>query len=138
MLLTSPSFRCFHTGEQQTRETVWISFIDRRLHCLFQFLRSLHYKIHGRHYQKGQETKTKFELKNFLYKVLDTLRTLVIWIASMLLHFSDERWSMPSFKNQFWLQLAGFIFLITGIFLYSDVLIMPAIRKRRKQSQTSD
>ena len=72
------------------------------------------------------------------YKVLDTLRTLVIWIASMLLHFSDERWSMPSFKNQFWLQLAGFIFLITGIFLYSDVLIMPAIRKRRKQSQTTD
>merc|ERR1712141_758641 len=52
-------------------------------------------------------------------KVLDTLRTLVIWIASILLHFSDERWTMPSFKNQFWLQLAGFIFLVTGIFLYS-------------------
>jgi len=67
-------------------------------------------------------------------KVLDTLRTLVIWIASMLLHFLDDRWTLPSFKNQFWLQLAGFFFVVTGIFLYSDLLIMPAIRKRRKQS----
>ena len=70
----------------------------------------------------------------FFMKVLDTLRTLVIWIASMLLHFLDDRWTLPSFKNQFWLQLAGFFFVVTGIFLYSDLLIMPAIRKRRKQS----
>ena len=40
-------------------------------------------------------------------KVLDTLRTMVIWLAQMLLHFADERWDMPSFKDQFWLQLAG-------------------------------
>ena len=68
-------------------------------------------------------------------KVLDTLRTLVIWICSMLLHFYDERWDMPSFKHQFWLQLAGFFFVVTGIFLYSDLLIMPYIRERRKQKE---
>ena len=68
-------------------------------------------------------------------KVLDTLRTLVIWICSMMLHFYDERWDMPSFKHQFWLQLAGFFFVVTGIFLYSDLLIMPYIRERRKQKE---
>ena len=89
-------------------------------------------------------------------KVLDTLRTMFIWVAQMLLHFADERWDMPSFKDQFWLQLAGkspmsikepriskehiyrigFIFVVTGIFLYSDVLIMPYIRKRKEKQNT--
>ena len=88
-------------------------------------------------------------------KVLDTLRTMVIWLAQMLLHFADERWDMPSFKDQFWLQLAGkliikrkpfedkikvnrkgFVFVVTGIFLYSDVLIMPTIRKRKAKQNT--
>ena len=31
-------------------------------------------------------------------KVLDTLRTLIIWLASMLLSYADDNWSMPSFK----------------------------------------
>ena len=70
-------------------------------------------------------------------KVLDTLRTLVIWITQMLLHLKSDKWDMPSFKDQFWLQLAGFTFVVTGIFLYSDVLIMPYIRKRRKQNNKS-
>ena len=91
-------------------------------------------KYMGATTRKVRRLKLNKNGKNILFKVLDTLRTLVIWIASMLLHFSDERWDMPSFKNQFWLQLAGFVFLVTGIFLYSDLLIMPAIRKRRKQS----
>jgi len=69
-------------------------------------------------------------------KVLDTLRTMFIWVAQMLLHFADERWDMPSFKDQFWLQLAGFVFVVTGIFFYSDVLIMPYIRKRKEKQRT--
>lgn len=64
-------------------------------------------------------------------KVLDTLRTLVIWVSSMLFHLIDPRWETPT-RDQFFLQLAGFVFVITGIFLYSDVLIMPYIRKRRQ------
>ena len=46
-------------------------------------------------------------------KVLDTLRTMFIWVAQMLLHFADERWDMPSFKDQFWLQLAGTVYRVT-------------------------
>ena len=30
----------------------------------------------------------------------------------------------------------GFIFVVTGIFLYSDVLIMPYIRKRKEKQNT--
>ena len=66
-------------------------------------------------------------------KVLDTLRTMVIWFCSMMFYFADERWGMPSFKDEFWLQLGGFFFVVTGIFLYSDVLIMPYIRSRREK-----
>jgi len=67
-------------------------------------------------------------------KVLDTLRTMVIWFCSMMFYFADERWGMPSFKDEFWLQLSGFFFVVTGIFLYSDVLIMPYIRSRRAKA----
>jgi len=49
----------------------------------------------------------------------------------MLFHLIDPRWETPT-RDQFFLQLAGFVFVITGIFLYSDVLIMPYIRKRRQ------
>ena len=30
-------------------------------------------------------------------------------------------------------QLGGFLLLVTGIFLYSDVLIMPMVRRRRER-----
>lgn len=66
-------------------------------------------------------------------KVLDTLRTLVIWGMSMAFSTIDpEAWKMPRMKDQFLLQLFGFVLVVTGIFLYSDVLIMPAIRKRKE------
>jgi len=65
-------------------------------------------------------------------KVLDTLRTLVIWGMSMLFSISNpEGWKMPRMKDQFVLQVFGFLFLVSGIFLYSDVLIMPSIRRWR-------
>eukprot|EP00090_Calanus_glacialis_P024656 TRINITY_DN38318_c0_g1_i1.p4 TRINITY_DN38318_c0_g1~~TRINITY_DN38318_c0_g1_i1.p4 ORF type:complete len:104 (-),score=32.07 TRINITY_DN38318_c0_g1_i1:75-386(-) len=65
-------------------------------------------------------------------KVLDTLRTLVIWVCSMLFHLIEPRWTTPTWE-QFYLQVAGFVMVVTGIFLYSDLLIMPAIRKRRQK-----
>ena len=71
-------------------------------------------------------------------KVLDTLRTMVIWFCSMMFYFADERWGMPSFKDEFWLQLGGFFFVVTGIFLYSDVLIMPYIRSRRAKKSVEE
>ena len=38
-------------------------------------------------------------------KVLDTLRTMVIWFCSMMFYFADERWGMPSFSWIFALEL---------------------------------
>ena len=86
-------------------------------------------------------------------KVLDTLRTMVIWICQMLLHQvmrmiirmiikilllqASEKWDMPSFKDRFWMQLGGYVFVITGMFLYSDVIIMPYIRQRRADKKIS-
>ena len=64
-------------------------------------------------------------------KLLDTLRTVLIWFCSMMLYFVDERWGMPSFKDEFWLQLSGFFVIVTGVFLYSDILIMPFIRNMK-------
>ena len=71
-------------------------------------------------------------------KILDTLRTAVIWFCSMMLYFVDKRWGMPSFKDEFWLQLGGFFLIVTGVFLYSDILIMPLIRARRVQRKTKN
>ena len=51
--------RCFYTNEQQPSETVWISLIDNCLHRVFQFLRSFHNKIYGRHNQKGPGKNNK-------------------------------------------------------------------------------
>jgi len=64
-------------------------------------------------------------------KLLDTLRTVLIWFCSMMFYFVDERWGMPSFKDEFWLQLSGFFCIVIGVFLYSDILILPFIRKMK-------
>jgi len=70
-------------------------------------------------------------------KVLDTLRTLVIWLITILFHYaiSEEDWKLPRWRDQFVLQVFGFLLLVTGIFLYSDVLIMPTIRKRQQRKK---
>jgi len=69
-------------------------------------------------------------------KVLDTLRTLVIWACEMLFHLIDPRWTMPTGK-QLALQVPGFLLVVTGIFLYSDVLIMPYIRSRKRSKSSN-
>ena len=65
--------------------------------------------------------------------VLNTQRMLVIWIISICLHYMDHRWTMASLNDAFWLQLVGFIMIVIGNFLYSDILIMPNIRKLRTE-----
>ena len=55
----------------------------------------------------------------------------------MMFYFVDERWGMPSFKDKFWIQLGGFFLIVTGVLLYSDILIMPFIRTRRNQRKTN-
>lgn len=50
--------------------------------------------------------------------VLDSVRTLVIWAVSMAI----------GWQNFFFLQLIGFCILITGMMLYNDIVILPAIK----------
>jgi len=60
--------------------------------------------------------------------VLDSVRTVVIWIVSLL--FSWEAFSL--------IQLGGFIVLILGMCLYNDVLIRPTINKYRNRGIDSE
>ena len=62
--------------------------------------------------------------------------TALIMMMMMILQAS-EKWDMPSFKDRFWMQLGGYVFVITGMFLYSDVIIMPYIRQRRADKKIS-
>lgn len=52
--------------------------------------------------------------------VLDSVRTLIIWVCSI-----------PLFGEEFipW-QIVGFIFLINGMFIYNDILIGPYVRSK--------
>lgn len=58
--------------------------------------------------------------------VLDSVRTLVIWLFSLAV-----QWQAFSV-----LQLAGFLVLIVGMFLYNDVIIRPTINKWRNRSSS--
>ncbi|MFH4975528.1 hypothetical protein AB6A40_002237 [Gnathostoma spinigerum] len=52
--------------------------------------------------------------------VLDSVRTIIIWAVSI-----------PLFEQQFIpLQILGFAFLILGMFVYNDLVIMPFFRKQ--------
>ena len=61
--------------------------------------------------------------------VLDSVRTLVIWVVSLALVW----------ENFQALQLVGFVFLIVGMCLYNDIIIVPLIKhiqeRRRNQGQ---
>jgi len=50
--------------------------------------------------------------------VLDSVRTLVIWVVSMAI----------GWQNFFFLQLIGFCILLVGMMLYNDIIILPTIK----------
>merc|ERR1719430_860480 len=59
------------------------------------------------------------ELSATTRMVLDSVRTLVIWMVSIAV----------GWQQFFALQLAGFCILVTGMCLYNDILILPLIRR---------
>jgi len=59
------------------------------------------------------------ELSATTRMVLDSVRTLVIWMVSI-----GVGW-----QQFFALQLAGFCILVTGMCLYNDILILPVARR---------
>ena len=50
--------------------------------------------------------------------VLDSVRTLVIWVVSMTI----------GWQSFFYLQLIGFCILLVGMMLYNDIIILPGIK----------
>eukprot|EP00096_Caligus_rogercresseyi_P014440 TRINITY_DN6960_c0_g1_i2.p1 TRINITY_DN6960_c0_g1~~TRINITY_DN6960_c0_g1_i2.p1 ORF type:complete len:423 (+),score=100.03 TRINITY_DN6960_c0_g1_i2:169-1437(+) len=59
------------------------------------------------------------ELSATTRMVLDSVRTLVIWLISLALRWQEFHY----------LQLFGFIVLLSGMSLYNDIIIMPLLRK---------
>lgn len=51
--------------------------------------------------------------------VLDSIRTIIIWIVSLILNWQKFQW----------LQLAGFVIMIAGIFFYNNILRISALKK---------
>jgi len=60
--------------------------------------------------------------------VLDSVRTLVIWVISLIL--SWEEFSL--------IQLGGFIVLLIGMCVYNDIIIRPTINKYLKRNSESE
>merc|ERR1711936_968500 len=58
------------------------------------------------------------ELSATTRMVLDSVRTLVIWMVSLRVGWQDF----------YALQLAGFVILVMGMCLYNDIIILPTIR----------
>jgi hypothetical protein len=59
--------------------------------------------------------------------VLDSARTLIIWVCSI-----SFRWQ--KFQP---LHLLGFAFLISGMFIYNNIIFAPLIKKFRERGQTN-
>lgn len=71
------------------------------------------------------------ELSATTRMVLDSVRTLVIWVVTLALSWQE-------FQA---LQVVGFILLILGMILYNDIIIMPRVRvyleKRRQMKEVN-
>ena len=71
------------------------------------------------------------ELSATTRMVLDSVRTLVIWMVRYFLNFKLKQSNLivPSigvgWQNFFALQLLGFCILIVGMMLYNDIVILP-------------
>lgn len=64
------------------------------------------------------------ELSATTRMVLDSMRTLVIWIFSLSI-----KWR-PFDVKEFFMQLGGFFFLILGMVVYNNLLFVPWLRKK--------
>lgn len=61
--------------------------------------------------------------------VLDSLRTVVIWVVSIAVGWESFNW----------IQLTGFLILLVGTFIYNDAVFMPLYRRylRGRDSETT-
>lgn len=68
------------------------------------------------------------ELSATTRKVLDTLRTLVIWACSLAFQWQKFHYLQP----------IGFIILLVGILIYNDMIILPYMRKLLGKQKTNE
>ncbi|XP_052759841.1 solute carrier family 35 member F6-like [Mya arenaria] len=68
------------------------------------------------------------ELSATTRMVLDSVRTLVIWMFSLAVKWQDFQW----------LQIVGFLFLVIGMSLYNDIIIMPLVRRYKEGKQLTE
>ncbi|XP_045116799.1 solute carrier family 35 member F6-like isoform X2 [Portunus trituberculatus] len=66
------------------------------------------------------------ELSATTRMVLDSVRTLVVWIFSLIITWQEFQYLQP----------VGFVVLILGMMLYNDIIILPFCRSRGWISQT--
>jgi hypothetical protein len=72
--------------------------------------------------------------------IIEAMRTLCVWVVQLIFHYAvsksewgrrhpeiGEEWSVTS-----WLKLAGFILLVTGMFIYNGTLRMPCLSHDRQ------
>jgi hypothetical protein len=72
--------------------------------------------------------------------IIEAMRTLCVWVVQLIFHYTfsksewgrrhpeiGEEWSVAS-----WLELAGFILLVTGMFIYNGSLKMPCLSYDRQ------
>jgi len=64
------------------------------------------------------------ELSATTRMVLDSVRTLIVWLYSLA-----AGWQ-PWDATQFSLQFVGFVLLVVGMFIYNDLLIFPFLRSK--------
>jgi hypothetical protein len=75
--------------------------------------------------------------------IIESLRTLCIWIVQLILHYAlaeseygkrhpdiGEEWSIWS-----WMELSGFVLLITGLFIYNHVVQLPWLDSGGEQKE---
>lgn len=65
------------------------------------------------------------ELSATTRMVLDSVRTLTVWVFSLAIGWQPFQYLQP----------IGFVVLIIGMFLYNDILILPTIRKMRNKNK---
>lgn len=66
------------------------------------------------------------ELSATTRMVLDSVRTLVIWVVTLGLMWQDFQY----------LQLVGFFILLSGMCLYNNIIIVPAVRYCQERRRT--
>lgn len=64
------------------------------------------------------------ELSATTRMVLDSMRTVVIWVVSL-----GVGWQSATNWKQLLLQAAGFILLVVGMFIYNNLVLTPLLRK---------